>query len=150
MAYLFSRTNTPVSRTNIPENDLIRCSGYWTRTVAMCVHFIQPSTILTVILVYIPHEITVKYNCVLQSTSYSFASTISTFCSHGLGTMNATLLPTIYHVSVGACNEFVHSIPSCFIQQAYNNHYLSLQIVIGYPHILYALQSIILHIQFYM
>lgn len=40
--------------------------------------------------------------CVLQSTSYSFASTISTCCSHGLGTMNATLLPTIYHVSVGA------------------------------------------------
>lgn len=35
-------------------------------------------------------------------TSYSFASTISTCCSHGLGTMNATLLPTIYHVSVGA------------------------------------------------
>ena len=34
--------------------------------------------------------------------SYSFASTISTCCSHGLGTMNATLLPTIYHVSVGA------------------------------------------------
>nr|DAD56309.1 MAG TPA: hypothetical protein [Caudoviricetes sp.] len=40
--------------------------------------------------------------CVPQSTSYSFASTISTCCSHGLGTMNATLLPTIYHVSVGA------------------------------------------------
>lgn len=40
--------------------------------------------------------------CVLQSTSYSFASTISTCCSHGLGTMNATLLPTIYHVSVGS------------------------------------------------
>nr|DAN23511.1 MAG TPA_asm: hypothetical protein [Bacteriophage sp.] len=40
--------------------------------------------------------------CVLQSTSYGFASTISTCCSHGLGTMNATLLPTIYHVSVGA------------------------------------------------
>ena len=30
--------------------------------------------------------------CVPQSTSYSFASTISTCCSHGLGTMNATLL----------------------------------------------------------
>nr|DAV23899.1 MAG TPA: hypothetical protein [Bacteriophage sp.] len=40
--------------------------------------------------------------CVLQSTSYGFASTISTYYSHGLGTMNATLLPTIYHVSVGA------------------------------------------------
>lgn len=49
--------------------------------------------------------------CVLQSTSYSFASTISTCCSHGLGTMNATLLPTIYHVSIGAPSfQFVYRI----------------------------------------
>lgn len=48
------------------------------------------------------HTCNTETLCVLQSTSYSFASTISTCCSHGLGTMNATLLPTIYHVSVGA------------------------------------------------
>lgn len=41
--------------------------------------------------------------------SYSFASTISTCYSHGLGTMNTTLLPTIYHVSVGApSSQFIY------------------------------------------
>lgn len=57
------------------------------------------SRLITLVL---QHTCNTETLCVLQSTSYSFASTISTCCSHGLGTMNATLLPTIYHVSVGA------------------------------------------------
>lgn len=57
------------------------------------------SRLITLVL---QHTCNTETLCVLQATSYSFASTISTCCSHGLGTMNATLLPTIYHVSVGS------------------------------------------------
>lgn len=43
MAYLSSRTNMPAWNKTCcvtKKNDLIkRCSGYWTRTVAMCARF---------------------------------------------------------------------------------------------------------------